>query len=321
VDITTPIEEDFELQHKSSAMSILSRKQSKNLFVEFGPPTIVEFEPETEEDEEYDGDDDEYQWEDMDDSHRYYEEDDDEDYQERYQAYDDMNNHEEQLEYQPEKVRNLLHERIKDRKLEEKQRNEIHQAINESHNISVIESTETDSDTSSDEEEVAIMMQHQSYRASLDHTTTTRQALVRPIPAARLVDAKVVRSSLEITEMEPATSKSVKRDAMTRSRSKESIQSYSQQLNVLRIFAGNIRQGTGFKTVMVNQNTTAQELVKQAMVKFHIEELESGAANQTEYYATVKGIDGREFWEKCHPPPRSCLTNVYTNFLPTLRYR
>lgn len=286
------------MQHKSSAISILSRKQSKNLFVEFGPPEILEFEPETEEDEEYDGDEDEYQWEDMDDDHRYYEEDYEEDYQERYQAYDDMNNHEEEVEYQPEKVRNLLHERIKDRKLEEKQRNEIHQAINESHNISVIESTETDSDTSSDEEEIEVMMQHQSSRASLDHANTTintRQALVRPIPAARLVDAKVVRSSLEITELEPAVSKVIKRDAMTRSRSKDSIQSYSQQLNVLRIFAGNIRQGTGFKTVMVNQNTTAQELVKQAMIKFHIEELESGAANQTEYYATVKGIDGRMY--------------------------
>ncbi|KAH8548163.1 hypothetical protein BGW37DRAFT_431363 [Umbelopsis sp. PMI_123] len=155
VDITTPIEEDFDLQRKTSAMSILSRKQSKNLFVEFGPPKIIEFEPETEEDEEYDGDDDEYQWEDMDDSHRYYDQEYEEDYQE------------------------------------------------------------------------------------------------------------------------------------------QSIQSCSQQLNVLRIFAGNIKQGTGFKTVMVTQNTTAQELVKQAMVKFHIEELESGA-NQTEYYATVKGIDGHE---------------------------
>jgi sulfur carrier protein ThiS len=121
----------------------------------------------------------------------------------------------------------------------------------------------------------------------------------RPKPPVRLVESRTSCSSLEITEVDPtpkSTTKIIKREGLPlpRSKSKDSIVSCNTQLTVLRVFAGNIRQGTGFKTVMVNANTTAQELVKQAMIKFHIEELE-GETTHSEYYATVKGIDGRKY--------------------------
>jgi hypothetical protein len=277
----------------------LSGKHSKNLFVEFGPARILEFNPETEEEESDEGEEHEYQWEDMDDQ-QYYEDGYEADYQERYQAYDDLDNQEEQLEYQPERVRNLLYERIKDRQLEKKQSSDIYQVIDESHNISTMESIESESITSSDEDDIPIIRKRQEQPwTSTKYNPIMHQALSRPIPASRLAVPRASRSSLEIIELgppsQPAT-EPTKRDGMTRSKSRDSIQSASTQLTVLRIFAGNIRQGTGFKTVMVNPNTTAQELVKQAMVKFHIAELECDLSGHAEYYATVKGIDGRKCW-------------------------
>ncbi|RUO95797.1 hypothetical protein BC936DRAFT_143207, partial [Jimgerdemannia flammicorona] len=68
------------------------------------------------------------------------------------------------------------------------------------------------------------------------------------------------------------------------------------QLTVLRVFAGNVNLGATFKTVMVNPSTTAAELVKQAMLRFHIQEIEGGVMGESnsgvEYYVTVKGVDG-----------------------------
>lgn len=277
----------------------MSRKHSKNLFVEFGPARILEFNLETEEEESDEGEGHEYQWEDMDDQ-QYYEDGYEADYQERYQAYDDLDNQEEQLEYQPERVRNLLYERIKDRQLEKKQSSDVYQMIDESHNISTMESIESESISSSDEDDIQIIRKRQEQpRTSTKYNPIMHQALCRPIPASRLAVPRASRSSLEIIELGPpaqSATEPTKRDGMTRSKSRDSIQSASTQLTVLRIFAGNIRQGTGFKTVMVNPNTTAQELVKQAMVKFHIAELECDLSGQAEYYATVKGIDGRKCW-------------------------
>ncbi|RUS15419.1 hypothetical protein BC937DRAFT_92482 [Endogone sp. FLAS-F59071] len=71
------------------------------------------------------------------------------------------------------------------------------------------------------------------------------------------------------------------------------------QLTVLRVFAGNVNLGPTFKTVMVNPSTTAAELVKQAILRFHIQEIEGGTGGESnsgvEYYVTVKGVDGEEY--------------------------
>lgn len=74
------------------------------------------------------------------------------------------------------------------------------------------------------------------------------------------------------------------------------------QLTVLRVFAGNVNLGPTFKTVMVNPSTTAAELVRQAILRFHIQEIEGGAGGESnsgvEYYVTVKGVDGGMYLER-----------------------
>lgn len=62
-------------------------------------------------------------------------------------------------------------------------------------------------------------------------------------------------------------------------------------LNVIRVFAGNdIDSAATFKTVLLNQSTTAGELVRQAMQRFHL-----GAGNDiSQYCLTVKLVEGDE---------------------------
>ncbi|KAJ2956756.1 hypothetical protein NQZ79_g7431 [Umbelopsis isabellina] len=319
VDITIPLKEGSDIFYPASARN---RRYPKNLFVDFGPSEVIEFEPETEEEMSEEEEEDEYEWEDMDNDARYYEEEYDDRYDRDYNNYDDIEELEEHIEHQPEKVRNLLHERIKDRQLEEKQRNEIYQAINESHNLSALDSIESESDSSSDEDEIEMLNIN-------EHISTedivVMQNISKPKPPARLVESRTSCSSLEITEVNPTphtTTKIIKREVLPRSKSKDSILSCHTQLTVLRVFAGNIKQGTGFKTVMVNANTTAQELVKQAMAKFHIEELEGETAH-SEYYATVKGIDGHESTLDPEDKPLSIfqtLTNHLTTPMPSLEH-
>ncbi|KAL1919501.1 uncharacterized protein VTP21DRAFT_2194 [Calcarisporiella thermophila] len=63
-------------------------------------------------------------------------------------------------------------------------------------------------------------------------------------------------------------------------------------LSVLRIFAGNVQLGALFKTVLVNPQTTAEELVKQALSRFHVEQVESSTV---EYYLSAQGPNGESF--------------------------
>ncbi|KAG2173794.1 hypothetical protein INT43_005214 [Umbelopsis isabellina] len=318
IDNTIPLKDGTDIFHPASAGT---RRYPKNLFVEFGPSEVIEFEPETEE-EMSDEQEDEYEWEDMDNDTRYYEEEYDDRYERAYNNYDDIEELQDHIEHQPEKVRNLLHERIKDRQLEEKRRNEIYQAINESHDSSALDSIESESVSSSDEDEIEMLNINE--RISSEDRVVMHN-ISKPKPPVRLVESRTSCSSLEITEVNPTsqtTTKIVKREVLPRSKSKDSIMSCHTQLTVLRVFAGNIKQGTGFKTVMVNANTTAQELVKQAMVKFHIEDLDGETAH-SEYYATVKGIDGHESTLDPEDKPLSIfqtLTNHLTTPMPSLEH-
>ena len=72
-------------------------------------------------------------------------------------------------------------------------------------------------------------------------------------------------------------------------------------LNVLRIFAGdNIDAEATFKTVLLNESTSAEELVKQAMQRFHLTPSSTGAdgslvsAIMSEYYLVAKESSGDE---------------------------
>ncbi|KAI9028237.1 hypothetical protein CLU79DRAFT_738371 [Phycomyces nitens] len=66
------------------------------------------------------------------------------------------------------------------------------------------------------------------------------------------------------------------------------------QLTVLRVFAGNINVSATFNTVLVDEHTNADQLLKKAMERFHITQIEGKAASGIEYYLTVKAMDGDE---------------------------
>lgn len=58
-----------------------------------------------------------------------------------------------------------------------------------------------------------------------------------------------------------------------------------EQLSILRIFAGNINVNATFNSVLVNENTTADQLLSYALERFRLENQQS---NGIEYYITVK---------------------------------
>ncbi|OZJ03648.1 hypothetical protein BZG36_03936, partial [Bifiguratus adelaidae] len=90
------------------------------------------------------------------------------------------------------------------------------------------------------------------------------------------------------------------RDADTAQASEAQSQPQHTQLTVLRVFAGNLNLGATFKTVLVNPQMNAAELVQQAVSRFHIAEIESSTKSEpkggiVEYYLTVKATDGEEY--------------------------
>ena len=77
-------------------------------------------------------------------------------------------------------------------------------------------------------------------------------------------------------------------------------------LNVLRVFAGeNIVSEATFKTVLLNESTTTEALIKQAMQRFRLapppessgsDGIASTASIMSEYYLTAKEVSGDETW-------------------------
>jgi hypothetical protein len=70
----------------------------------------------------------------------------------------------------------------------------------------------------------------------------------------------------------------------------------STQVTVLRVFAGNVNLGTNYKTVVVDSNTNAEDLIKRAVSRFHIQQIEGNTVDspnsRVEYYLSVKTMDG-----------------------------
>lgn len=79
------------------------------------------------------------------------------------------------------------------------------------------------------------------------------------------------------------------------------------QLKVLRVFAGNINVGAMYHSMLVDDNTSAEQLLIQAMERFHIAQIENKTAGRTsraitptngsgvEYYLTVKSMNGGKY--------------------------
>lgn len=80
----------------------------------------------------------------------------------------------------------------------------------------------------------------------------------------------------------------------------------NNQLAVLRVFAGNVNVGAMYHSMLVDENTSAEQLLIQAMERFHIAQIENKASggrsssrtitptngSGVEYYLTVKPMNG-----------------------------
>ncbi|KAG0210816.1 hypothetical protein BGX28_008952 [Mortierella sp. GBA30] len=73
----------------------------------------------------------------------------------------------------------------------------------------------------------------------------------------------------------------------------ESGDSIQQEIITLRVYPGNVDFGASmYKTVVVNPSTMASEVANQAVVKFRL--APDGVASSTDFYLTVRGVDGDE---------------------------
>ncbi|CAO3680944.1 unnamed protein product [Umbelopsis ramanniana] len=101
----------------------------------------------------------------------------------------------------------------------------------------------------------------------------------------------------------------------------------STQVTVLRVFAGNVNLGTNYKTVVVDSNTNAEDLIKRAVSRFHIQQIEGNTVDspnsRVEYYLSVKTMDGDELTLTPQDKPLSIfqsLTAHLTTPLPSLTH-
>ncbi|KAI7878456.1 hypothetical protein K492DRAFT_164864 [Lichtheimia hyalospora FSU 10163] len=107
------------------------------------------------------------------------------------------------------------------------------------------------------------------------------------------------------------------------------------QLKVLRVFAGNINVGAMYHSMLVDDNTSAEQLLIQAMERFHIAQIENKTAGRTsraitptngsgvEYYLTVKSMNGDEIIMAPQDKPLAIfqtLTTHLTTPMPSLTH-
>ncbi|WWC65707.1 uncharacterized protein I303_108328 [Kwoniella dejecticola CBS 10117] len=67
-------------------------------------------------------------------------------------------------------------------------------------------------------------------------------------------------------------------------------------LNVIRIFAGDhIKSESSFKTALINETTSASDLIKQAMQRFHLTISSSSSSTDNGYFVTIRDVNGEEY--------------------------
>lgn len=96
---------------------------------------------------------------------------------------------------------------------------------------------------------------------------------------------------------------------------------------ILRVFAGNVDVGASYHSVRVTESTSVDELLSNAMEKFHISQIETkngrshGKNSGVEYYLTVKARDGDEITLDPQDKPyaiHESLTAHLTTPMPSL---
>ncbi|KAG0180648.1 hypothetical protein DFQ28_001073 [Apophysomyces sp. BC1034] len=107
--------------------------------------------------------------------------------------------------------------------------------------------------------------------------------------------------TLSQTDSDSDVSSSCTSNALSDSSDRDNIHSQltarNNQLTVLRVFAGNISVGATFNTVLVDEDTDADQLLKMAIERFRINDTENSTLTTTsriEYYLTVKLMGGDE---------------------------
>lgn len=115
--------------------------------------------------------------------------------------------------------------------------------------------------------------------------------------------------------------------SVSSSRQNSVVSENSTQVTVLRVFAGNVNLGTNYKTVVVDSNTNAEDLIKRAISKFNIQQIEGNhvdsPTSRIEYYMSVKTLDGDEITLTPQDKPLSIfqsLTAHLTTPLPSLTH-
>ncbi|KAI8580597.1 hypothetical protein K450DRAFT_236382 [Umbelopsis ramanniana AG] len=115
--------------------------------------------------------------------------------------------------------------------------------------------------------------------------------------------------------------------SISSSRQTSLVSENSTQVTVLRVFAGNVNLGTNYKTVVVDSNTNAEDLIKRAVSRFHIQQIEGNSVDspnsRVEYYLSVKTMDGDELTLTSQDKPLSIfqsLTAHLTTPLPSLTH-
>ncbi|KAI7886256.1 hypothetical protein K492DRAFT_122695, partial [Lichtheimia hyalospora FSU 10163] len=118
---------------------------------------------------------------------------------------------------------------------------------------------------------------------------------------------------------------------------KEQEQDDIGQLAVLRVFAGNVNVGAMYHSMLVDENTSAEQLLIQAMERFHIAQIENKASggrsssrtitptngSGVEYYLTVKSMNGDEVTLATQDKPLAIfrsMTDQLTTPMPSLAH-
>ncbi|KAI7872666.1 hypothetical protein BDF14DRAFT_1872902 [Spinellus fusiger] len=109
---------------------------------------------------------------------------------------------------------------------------------------------------------------------------------------------------------------------------KEEKEKEEELSSVLRVYAGNLHVGVTYNSVLVTKNMCAEEMLMQAMERFHISQIEAKAMRKlstsgVEYYLSLASVDHEEIILSPEDKPLAMfksLTNHFTTPMPSLHH-
>lgn len=104
------------------------------------------------------------------------------------------------------------------------------------------------------------------------------------------------RTSTEDTDSGSISSMASSVMSEDKGKPRETNGSNAPNLTVLRVFAGNINVGAMYHSLLVDENTSAEQLLVQAMGRFHIAQIEDKTAGRHSRTITPTGVSGVEYY-------------------------